>query len=175
MKKINKKLLALLISAALLLTFAVSGTVAFLADSTGAVVNTFTPTHVIVSVTDSISEGGIKKDVVIKNESNIKAYIRAAVVANWCNEAGQVVMPWTGSITPNSPWTRNDADGYYYYPDPVAADTVVKPALFTEYGAGNPPVEGLHLEMDILVQGIQAEGMNVNSAQDAFANAQKTQ
>lgn len=171
MKKINKKLLALLISAALLLTFAVSGTVAFLADSTGAVVNTFEPTHVIVSVTDSISEGGIKNKVVIKNESNIKAYIRAAVVANWCNEDGQIVMPWNGSITPKTGWTRGESDGYYYYKDPVAANTVVPTPLFDSYTAPTPPVAGLHLEMDILVQGIQAEGMNVNSAQAAFEMA----
>ena len=172
MKKIDKKLLALLISVALLLTVVVSGTVAFLVDNTGSVVNTFTPTYVKVSVTDSIIEGGIKNNVVIKNESNIKAYIRAAVVANWCNDQGQIVMPWTGSITPNEGWTAG-VDGYYYYKDPVVANTEVPVALFGSYTAPKEPRAGLHLEMDIIVQGIQAEGMGVNNAVDAFAKADK--
>ena len=168
MKKFHKKSLVLLVCVTLLLTFTVSGTVAFLADGSGSVVNTFEPTQVSVTVTDEIvtNEDGstTKKNVVITNTSNIKAYIRAEVIANWCNDKGRVVMPLTSlSLTLGEGWL---ADGdYYYYKDPVAAGQPVPKALFESYKTPDAPYTGLHLEMDIIVQAIQAEGMNVSTAQ----------
>lgn len=177
MKMFHKKSLVLLVCVTLLLTFTVSGTVAFLADGSGSVVNTFQPTQVSVTVTDEIvknDDGSTsKKNVVITNTSNIKAYIRAEVIANWCNDKGQVVLPLTDfSLTLGEGWSMSD--GYYYYKDPVEAGKPVPKALFESYKAPAAPYAGLHLEMDIIVQAIQAEGMNVNSAQEAFAKAAKS-
>lgn len=171
MKKLNKKSLALLIAAALLLTFTVSSTVAYLVDSTNALVNTFNPTHVTVDVKDTIATvngAQTKQNVVITNTSNIAAYIRAAVVGYWVKD-GNIVAPWNGSITPNAPWTFTD--GFYYYPNPVDAGAAVPTNLFTSYQQPTPPVEGAHLEMEILAQAIQADGMGATSAQDAFSKA----
>ena len=168
MKKFNKKSLALLIVAALLLTITVSGTVAYLVDSTNALVNTFKPTYVKVTVEDQI-ENGVKKNVVITNSSNIDAYVRVAVVANWYDANGKIVAPWTGSIPYNSPWFHSG--GFYYYPHKVSAGATISPALFDQYTPGTVPVTGAHLEMDIIVQAIQADGMGATSAQDAFSKA----
>lgn len=171
MKKFSKKSLVLLVCVTMLLTFTVSGTVAFLAAGSSSVVNTFKPTQVSVTVTDKIVADNTKQDVVITNTSNIKAYIRAAVVANWCNDKGQVVMPLTDGVklTQGTGWSM--IDGYYYYKDPVEAGKPVPNALFASYTAPDAPYEGLHLEMDIVVQAIQAEGMGATTAQQAFEMA----
>ena len=66
MKKINKKTLALLIAAALLLTITVSGTVAYLVDSTGAVKNVFEPGKVPPLIQEDFTQGAILKQNVTK-------------------------------------------------------------------------------------------------------------
>ena len=62
MKKFNKKSLALLIAAALLLTITVGSTVAYLVDSTNALVNTFEPTEVDTELNENF-DGEVKKNI----------------------------------------------------------------------------------------------------------------
>lgn len=156
----------LLIAVVALLVAAVGGTVAYLVTNTLPVVNTFTPATVDTEVTDNIS-GNTKRDVQIKNSSNIPVYMRVAVVANWY-KAGEVVAPWNNyvGLGVTSDWTLRD--GYYYYNGTVAAGAEVK--LFDSYTATGGP-DGAHLEMDIISQVIQAEGMGATSAKDAFTKA----
>lgn len=171
--KLNKKSLALLVCVALLLTCAVGSTVAYLVDKTQSLTNTFTPAEVKITVTDKI-ENNVKSDVQIKNNSSIDVYLRVAVVGYWKDDSGNIVAPWNdyANLPINgSKWTTG-SDGFYYYQGTVLANTSV--ALFTEggsYTAPDAPIEGAHLEMQILAQGIQAEGMGATSAQDAFAKA----
>ena len=156
----------LLIAVVALLVAAVGGTVAYLVTNTLPVVNTFTPATVDTEVTDNIS-GNTKRDVQIKNSSNIPVYMRVAVVANWY-KAGEVVAPWNNyvGLGVTSDWTL--IDGYYYYNGTVAAGAEVK--LFDSYTATGGP-DGAHLEMDIISQVIQAEGLGATSAKDAFTKA----
>ena len=93
--------------------------------------------------------------------------MRVAVVANWY-KAGEVVAPWNNyvGLGVTSDWTLRD--GYYYYNGTVAAGAEVK--LFDSYTATGGP-DGAHLEMDIISQVIQAEGMGATSAKDAFTKA----
>lgn len=167
MKKFNKKSLVLLVCVTLLLTFTVSGTVAFLADGSGPVTNVFTPAEVDVTITDEIKEGA-KQNVVIRNHSTIPVYIRVAVVANWVKD-GQIVAPWNdyGSLPIASGWTKSD--GFYYF-GPTSDAKIDFFIPNTPYKA-TVPVEGAHLEMDIIVQAVQADGMGATNAQDAFAKA----
>ncbi|MGN0802932.1 MAG: hypothetical protein ACI4MF_10100, partial [Candidatus Faecivicinus sp.] len=140
----------------------------YLVTDTTPVVNTFTPATVSTDVTDDIS-GNTKSNVQIKNNSNIPVYMRVAVVANWYSEDGKVVAPWSDyeKLGVNSTnWTYSG--GYYYYNGTVAAGATV--TLFDSYTATGGP-EGAHLEMDIIAQVIQAEGMGATSAQDAFNKA----
>lgn len=160
MKKFNKKALVLLVSAALLLTFAVSGTVAYLADATGAVVNEFKPAEVDITVTDEIAAGA-KKNVVIGNSSTIPVYIRVAVVANWYNAKGEIVAPWNeatyGELPVTADWIKG-SDGYYYYTKAVQPSE--KSVNFFESGKSytpSPAVADAHLEMTIIAQAIQTE------------------
>ena len=153
MKKFNKKSLALLIVAALLLTITVSGTVAYLVDSTGSLVNTFTPTSVSTDVDDNVT-GNTKSEVDIINTSDIPVYMRVAVVANWVKD-GKIVQAWQDhdDLKVKAKWigARN---GMYYYNGTVDAGAEVR--LFDSYTATGGP-EGAHLEMDIIAQVIQAE------------------
>lgn len=154
MKNMQKKSILLLILVMTVLAASIGGTVAYLATRTNDITNTFTPANVDITVTDEV-ESNTKKDVVITNDSNIPVYIRVAVVANWCNDDGEVVAPWNdyGNLDVKSDkWTYKE--GYYYYNEPVVAGSSV--TLFKSYKAEDTP-EGAHLEMDIIAQGIQAE------------------
>lgn len=168
----KKKAFLVLASVALLLTIAVSSTLAFLTDRTESVTNIFTPTNVDVTVTDTV-DGGVKRNVVITNTGNIDAYIRAKVVANW-RLNGEIVGGWTDDITYNtSKWTADN--GFYYYADPVAPGAYTPVALFNSYEpTQNPPVAGAQLVMDIIVQAVQADGTGATNAPDAFSKIATT-
>lgn len=175
MKKLNKKSLVLLVCVALLLTCVVGSTVAYLMDQTMPLTNTFTPAKVDIEIEETFANN-VKSDVKIKNVENIDAYIRAAVVVTWQDDAGNVyaiapVEDKDYAITWTKAGWEDGTDGFYYHTKPVApgASTGV---LFTDCKPveGQAP-EGYHLSVEILAQGIQAEGMGVTTAQDAFANA----
>lgn len=179
MKKINKKTLVLLIAAALLLTITVSGTVAYLVDSTGAVRNVFEPGRVQPNITESFN-GQTKNDVKIQNTGNVDAYIRAMVVVTWQNSAGEVypVAPVAGTdytISYGSNWEQ--AGAYWYYNGIVKGKTETTTdsttALIESCSpvSGKEPAEGYTLHVEILAQAIQADGMGVSTAQAAFAKA----
>lgn len=175
MKKLNKKSLVLLVCVALLLTCAVGSTVAYLKDGPKTVTNTFAPAEVDVEIEETFANN-VKKDVKIKNVKSIDAYIRAAVIVTWQNTAGEVygVAPTEGTdytVTWTKAGWEDGTDGFYYHTNAVApgASTGV---LFTDCQpmAGKAP-EGYTLHVEILAQGIQAEGTGATTAQAAFAKA----
>lgn len=163
--KLNKKSLVLLVCVTLLLTFAVSGTVAFLADNSGPVVNEFTPVNVTPTVNESFS-GTVKSNVKIGNTGNINAYIRAMVIITWQNEAGNV-LPMLPVATGNSPdysitwgtsgWDRETTDGFYYHTAPVAPSGETSVLITECKPLKAAPVKGYTLHVEILAQSIQAQ------------------
>lgn len=163
MKKFHKKSLALLVSVALLLTFAVSGTVAYLVDASGPVENQFKPASVTPSITETIN-GSVKNDVKLINSGNVDAYIRAAVVVTWqmTDSDGIHVLPAKNtdySISwSKSGWIGADSNGYYYYTTPVSSGTETG-VLFTScsVASGVTPPSGYSLHVEIMGQAIQAE------------------
>lgn len=170
----QKKILLVLASVALLLTVAVSSTLAFLTDRTESVTNVFSPTELTVSIADSVN-GNVKSNIVIKNESeDVKAWIRAKVVANW-QINGVVVASWKDDIVYNTAWKKG-ADGFYYYSEIVDPNTPIpaEHALFASYTAPEAPVKGAQLVMDIIVQGVQAEGIGAANAEAAFNTLEAT-
>ena len=168
----KKKAFLVLASVALLLTIAVSSTLAFLTDRTDSVVNIFSPTEVDVTVTDKVANG-TKQDVVITNTGNIEAYIRAKVVANW-QLNGKIVGDWTDDITYNTDKWDKYGD-FYYYKDRVAPGKPTPVALFNSYKpTQTPPVAGAQLVMDIIVQAVQADGTGATNAPDAFSKIATT-
>ena len=67
----------------------VGGSLAYLVASSDKIVNTFAPSEITIEVTEDVS-GDVKNDVKIANTGNTEAYIRAAVIVTWQDEAGNV-------------------------------------------------------------------------------------
>lgn len=153
MKRVSKyKTGFIALAAALILGIAVGGTVAYIITRTGAVTNTFTPGKVSVDV-DEDFDNNTKSNVTVENTGDTAVYIRVAVIANWCDDAGNIVEPWSTSVLKiTSSWIKG-TDGYYYYKTPVSVGGVTD-SLFEGYTPD--PNGSLHLEMDIIAQAIQS-------------------
>ena len=174
-----KKSHILLVSLLALVIFGVGATAAFMMDSTAAIENVFEPTAVRVAVEETF-ENNVKSNVSVKNAGTeatgeVPAYIRAKIVVTWKDNSGNVYgqapTQKDYEMTLNTgKWTY--ADGYYYYQGIVdAGDTTAVLITECKESADSSRPEGYHLSVEILAQGIQAEGMGVSSAQAAFAKA----
>ena len=166
--KTQHKSIALLVSLALLLTISIAGTMAYLVDKSEPVQNTFQPVSVPPEVIEKF-ENNIKKDVQIRNNGNIPAYIRAQIVVNWVSvdADGKVTGIYGGAVpkegsdytmTINTTnWTEG-SDGFYYHETPVKANdnssVLISSASLKD---GTIPPDGYQLSVEILAQSIQAE------------------
>ena len=171
MNKLNvKKSMVLLISLTMVLMIAVGGTLAFLADTSEPVVDTFEPAYVTSEV--NLSQTNNTITAIVKNTSNINAYIRAAVVVTWRDENNKIY--WTNpsrtlSIDKDESKWEKGSDGYYYWPEIVAVGESISEKIVVT-PTGTAP-EGYTFTVEVLAEAIQAYGMNASSAQGAWANA----
>lgn len=157
-----------LVALLVLLCCTVAGTVAYLVTSTDPVTNTFTPASVSTEVNEDF-DGITKRNVTIKNTGNIDAYIRAAVIVNWANDAGEISgTPVTNadySITYNTDANGDwfvGSDGYYYCKTSVKSEKqdakdCWTPVLIESCTQKGTAPEGFHLQVTILADGIQSE------------------
>lgn len=145
--------------ALLVLLGAAGGTYAWLADSAAPKENHFQPAQVSCLVQE-VFDGQKKSDVKIQNTSDIPAYLRVALVANWVDEAGHIyaVAPDLSRIsTLNLKDWLQGADGYYYYPhsvDPGAVTAVLVEECADKEQAAPP---GYRLRLQVLAEAIQAD------------------
>ena len=155
-----KKPLAALVALVLIIGAVVGGTLAYLAARTDAIVNTFNPAKVDITVEEDFN-GSTKKDVKIKNNDDTEVYIRATYVVpgkdaaeNVDPEQPQPGVDSTISLNPEQDWFNYN--GYYYYTEPVAprASTGVLIDLCTPV-AGRAP-EGYTLSVNVLASAIQS-------------------
>jgi len=157
-----KKLLVMLACVTLLLTFTVSGTVAFLADGSNPVVNEFTPTSVTPGIEEDF-DGKEKKNVYITNSGNIAAYVRAAVVITLQNSDGSVILPAVESTHYTINWGTDwiPADGLYYWPSPVDAGGNTGNLIVSCVSIPEKIPEGYNLHVEVMAQAIQAQPTSV--------------
>ncbi len=157
MKNFPKKSLVLLIAAALLLTITVSGTVAYLVAGTDSVINTFTPATVTTELHEEF-KNDIKSSVTIENTGTIAVYVRAMVVGNWVDASGNIVAPWTGSVTLGEGWALG-TDGFYYYQKSLAPNDTTSNLLGAQITNANTPADvgAVRLVVTVLHQSIQAQ------------------
>jgi len=150
---------AILLLAVILLAGAVIGTtVAYLTTKTNAIENVFTYAQVSCAV-DEKFDGTTKSDVRIKNTGNIDAYIRVKIVQNWLdgndNIAASVPQGYSvETINLGAGWIVGN-DGYYYYPNPVAAQEYT-PYVIESYKAVTPPNPEYTLQVEIIASAIQS-------------------
>lgn len=162
----KRKAVALLVCLTLAATLTVGSTLAFLVTKTDSIVNIFTPTKVTVEVDEKFENA--KEDVKIKNTGTTDAWIRAAVVITWKNEAGDLygtppVETTDYTITWNltaDGWVKGK-DGYYYWTKPVVPDSFTG-ILITkcEYKENQAPA-GYYLNVDVVASGLQSKPNSV--------------
>ena len=155
-----------LVALLVLLCCTVAGTLAYLVDKTPEVKNTFEPAKVTTEVKEEF-DGTTKSEVKIRNTGDIPAYIRAAVIINWADGDGNVsatpVKDGDYVIKYDSSNTWKKIGDYWYYTKPVAADSLTEKALIESCApvSGKAP-EGYDLQVTILADGIQADGVGSN-------------
>lgn len=164
-KRISGKAIALIVTAALLLSITVGVVVAYLMAETPPVTNTFTPVSVSCEVKESFdAASNVKSDVKVENIGDISAYIRASIVVNWVSDSGSVYggAPVAGTdyeieipLEANG-WFQGK-DGYYYYKTPVAAGDVTTNLIDTVGPVANAAPDGYTLSVQILATAIQSE------------------
>lgn len=115
----SRKVIVLAIAAVLLLSATVTGTLMYIVSKTTAVTNTFEPATVTCEVQENF-DGTVKKDVTVKNTSNIDAYLRVKLVTYRVNDKGERIGGTAAipSFTPGEGWFEKD--GFYYYNKPIA-------------------------------------------------------
>ena len=160
---------AVLLLAVILLAGAVIGTtVAYLTTNTDSIANNFEYAKVTCEVKEDF-DGNTKKDVQIRNTSNVSAYIRATYVVYWADKDGNVVVNPDGynySITenPGSKWVKNG--DFFYYPSPVASQGLTDGSLLTCKLTDSPANPEYFLHVEIIASAIQSEP--VSAVQEAW-------
>lgn len=133
-----------------------------------------------VQLTDRVLSG-VKDNVVIRNTGNVKCYIRAALAANWFDDNGIIVAPWSYDASnpvaagftslpsdasgSGARWIYNAGDGFYYFTSPVLPGETTSSALFNSFSStAASPVEGSHLEMMLMVQGVAYDSSKIKAS-----------
>ncbi len=153
-----------LVALLLLLCCTVAGTLAYLVDSTDPVTNTFTPAHVSTEVNEDF-DGITKRNVTIKNTGDIDAYIRAAIIINWADKQGNIsATPVNDSdyeMTLGSGWVK--IGDYYYCKTTTVHGASTAPLIISCAKTPSAAVpDGYDLQVTILADGIQADGVGSN-------------
>ena len=161
----GRKFLLTAIAAVFLGTAAVGTSLAFLIDQTGSITNTFTGSKIEGEITEEFDKAE-KKNVAIKNNGDIAAYVRVALIPSWVYEDGKVSaeVPVEETdyvlVLSKNGWKKG-TDGFYYYRGavPAGGSTGVlvescKPVQTEKKdAAGNV----LHFEYHVVASLIQAE------------------
>ena len=160
--KMTRKALILSIAATVVILATVGATLSYVFDIEGPIINIFRKSYVESEVVETV-DSGVKKNVSIKNTGDVPAYIRATVIVNWMDSAGNVsgVAPVAGrDYTINfdlSHGWKKSSDGYYYFTRPVdpSATTGVLVTSCTPVSGAAPAGYGLSVE--ILGSAIQSK------------------
>lgn len=117
-----------------------------------------------------ISVENISNSIYIKNTKTVKAFIRAALVANWYDSSGNVVA---SSTAPAPSWNITDTDGFYYYGNSISPTeagqngTLLISGLSTPSRPSGVPSTATW-KLDIIVQGIIDNDASITTAKSAF-------
>lgn len=154
-----KRSLVLVVSVLALVLAVAGGTLAWLVANSGPVTNTFTPAQVSCKVKENFN-GTYKKNVNVKNTSDIDAYLRVKLVTYRVNEDGQHIGGTAAipGFTPGDGWVEHD--GFYYYTKPVAPNTVPENPLIGTSGitlSEYTDVDGGKQVIEVMAEAIQSQ------------------
>lgn len=158
-KYLNKKTLLIVLGVFLLLTVTYT-TIAYLANES-TIDNSFIPGVVRSNVNEEFNNI-VKRNVSIKNNGNVKEYIRVFINVYYKNSSGVVLsdvpvkdVDYSLTLSSSTNWLYNSSDGFYYYKMPVDPNTDTD-ILITECTELINHM-GKIFNVDILSQSIQAE------------------
>lgn len=164
MKKLHRKSVVLLIALALLLTCAVSGTVAYLSVGSGPVTNTFTPAELDTVIVEDFKMqygGAVKSSIQVKNKGTIDAYVRVGVYGYWAvKDSGgneKIIAPWASTVTPADGWV--EAGDWYYYTSKLEPGKTTGNLLSAQITKAGQPASypSAYLVVNVIHQSIQTE------------------
>ena len=158
---------------------AIGGTMAWLTDSPVGITNTFEPAKIKIAIHENESDGfptdktgTTKENVHVQNESSVPIYVRVALVPTWEDAQGTAVAYPASLGDLDITWGTDGwyTDGeYYYHTSTVAAGTETKNLIVSAYvdpeSAGY--TAGYHMNLQVLAQAIQAEGIGKDAYDDA--------
>lgn len=171
-KRKHTKRRTALLSIFLILSLAVSGTLAYIIARTDNVNNQFEPSFVTCQV-NSNNDNSFD----VTNTGDVNAFIRAAIVVNWIDGEGNVrgIAPSSSDYTLSvntTDWWQDDETGYYYYKYFVLPGNLTND-LITAYGlsASVTAPDGYELSVEVVAEAIQADGDTDNSNVPAYKDA----
>lgn len=160
-KRRRTNMLVGLLGIILILSLAVGGTFAYLKAVTNKVENQFAPARV-ACIVNSGSDGTFD----VKNDSDVDAYIRAAIVVNWMDDNGNVrgIAPVATEVdikVNTTDWWQDSNTGYYYYKRLVSSEEVTED-LITSFGLAERATvpNGYQLSVEVVAEAIQAAGVS---------------
>lgn len=161
--KISGRALALIVATVILITAGVGATVAYLVAKTPPASNTFTPVEVSCKIYETFdTENNVKRDVTVKNTSDISAYIRCAIIVNWVSDSGTVYgngpkagTDYTISLG-ESGWFVG-SDGFYYYEAALEAGAYTEKLINSITPVKGTEPDGYSLSVNIVASAIQSQ------------------
>lgn len=116
----RRKTLIIVLSIILLVCIGVGATLAYFANSTGPVINTFQSGTVGAEIDEDIS-GNTKNSITVKNTGSVPVYVRVRLVSYFEDGSGNVLPQDSVSVSFTSGDNWKKIDSYYYYKLPVGA------------------------------------------------------
>lgn len=158
----------------LLLLVCTGGAAAYLRWSTLAADNGFIPERSELPTINESFNGTTKQNVTVTvGNTDYSVRVRAAIVATWVNNTGEVNShtPLAGTdytISYGSGWTQG-GDGYWYC-NTVIPSGGTTPVLITSCTSNGTEPSGYHLDVEILAQTIQSAGMTDDGLESPMQN-----
>lgn len=155
-----KKTFLTLICCLAVLGTAVSGSLAYFFDSSAPLTNVFFPATVDTEIVEEL-DGAVKSNVRLKNTGNTAAYLRATYLLSWKAEDGSYhsSAPEGVHLELGSGWIKA-ADGFYYWPMPVAPGDQTGILIVTCDPGDSTAPEGYALNLEIIGSAIQSDPKN---------------
>ena len=169
----------LVIALALIALMTVSVSAYFIRNS-GEVKNVFTPAvSVTPEIIETFDDNLVKKDVYFNvGKTGYPVYVRAAIVVTWQKKGdnGENIVYFIKPVEGEdyeldlntAKWKEGTNDNYYYYNEIVASDSKTQNLINTckQIRQNGDIPEGYTLNVDILVQTVQAIGRTDGDGED---------
>lgn len=136
-------------------------TLAYLVTGANPISDLFSAGEVSCQVNSDLVDT-VPTNVTVKNTGTVNAYIRAAVVVNWVDHAGNISanspeegVDYTITYAGNSGWKKAE-DGFWYYTAPVSPGAFTNILLQDCLPAKSAAPAGCHFHVEVVAAAIQA-------------------